>query len=371
VRRLAAAACCIAAAAHAAEPVPLAREVGVDRSKDLSESRVVEDVVIAPIPISNPTVGTGLGVVVMPFYHLGPESPLSNTAIAAGYTSSGSWAVGAAQTTRLRGDRLRIDGLLAYFDLHYRFFGKGAEAGTAGNSVPIEQKATAFVPELLWNTGGRTFLGVRYRGIRVETSLDSGDVPPSLAQPVGDLAGTIMSSGLGPVAVYDTRDNEMSPASGWLVDLRANFAEHSLGSDSSYRTFTLGINHYRRLGPGVLALRAFGCGASERTPLFDLCLYGAGSDLRGYEIGRYRDRTMATAQAEYRFPLHGRFGAVAFAGTGKIAPSFGEMENQPTLPSFGAGLRYLASPRARVNVAFDVARGRDETAAYIYVKEAF
>jgi len=371
VRWLAAAVCCTAAAASSAEPVPLAREVGVDPSKELAQSRVIEDIVIAPIPISNPTVGTGLGVVVMPFYHLGPESPLSNTAVAAGYTSSGSWAVGAAQTTRLRGDRLRIDGTLAYFDLHYRFFGKGAEAGTAGQSVPIEQKATAFVPELLFQIGGRTFVGVRYRGIRVETLLDTDAVPPSLVQPVGDLTGTILSSGIGPVAVFDTRDNEMNPASGWLAEFRANFAEHSFGSDSSYRTFTLGVNHYRRLGPGVLALRAFGCGASERTPLFDLCLYGAGADLRGYEIGRYRDRTMAAAQAEYRFPLRGRFGAVAFAGTGKVAPSFGEMDQQPTLPSFGVGLRYLTSPRARVNIAFDVARGRDETTAYIYVKEAF
>ena len=89
-------------------------------------------------------------VVVMPFYHLGPESPLSNTAVAAGYTSSGSWALGAAQSTRLRGDKLRIDGLLALIDLRYNFFGKGAEAGTAGRSVPINQKAAAFVPELLF-----------------------------------------------------------------------------------------------------------------------------------------------------------------------------------------------------------------------------
>jgi hypothetical protein len=371
VRRLAAAACCLAAAAHAAEPVPLAREVGVDPSKDLAQSRFFEDVVVAPIPISNPTVGTGLAVVVMPFYHLGPESPLSNTTIAAGLTSSRSWAVGVAQSTRLRGDRLRIDGMLAYFDLHYRFFGKGAEAGTAGQSVPIEQKATAFVPELLFQIGGRTFLGMRYRGIRMETSLDNADVPPSLVAPVGDLTGTVMSSGIGPVAVFDTRDNEMNPASGWLADFRANFAEHSVGSDTSYRTVTFGVNHYRRLGAGVLALRAFGCGASERTPLFDLCLYGAGSDLRGYEIGRYRDRTMVAAQAEYRFPLRGRFGAVAFAGTGKVAPSFDEMGTQPTLPSYGVGLRWLASQRARVNLALDLARGRDETTAYIYVKEAF
>jgi hypothetical protein len=370
MRWLAAAACCIAAAVRAAEPAPLTREVGVDPAQQYAQTRGLEDVVIVPIPISNPTVGTGLAVVVMPFYHLGPESPLSNTAIAAGYTSSGSWAVGATQTTRLRGDERRIDGTLAYIDLHYRFFGKGAQAGSAGRSVPIEQRAAVFVPEFLFHVSSRAFVGVRYRGIRVDTSLDSTDAPAELG-PVQNFTGTIASSGIGPVAVFDTRDNEMNPASGWLADFRSNFAEHTFGSDSSYRTFTLGVNHYRRLGPGVLALRAFACGASEHTPLFDLCLYGSGADLRGYEIGRYRDRSMLAAQAEYRFPLGGRFGGAAFAGTGKVAPSFGDMSNELWLPSLGVGVRWLASPKARVNLSFDIARGRDETTAYVYVKEAF
>ena len=39
---------------------------------------------------------------------------------------------------------------------------------SAGNSVPIEQKATAFVPELLFELRKRFFLGVRYRGIKVD-----------------------------------------------------------------------------------------------------------------------------------------------------------------------------------------------------------
>jgi hypothetical protein len=370
VRPLAAAACFRAFAAHAAEPSQLAKDIGVDPSRAVAETRLVEDVVVAPIPISNPTVGTGLALVVMPFYHLGEASPLSNTAVAVGYTSSGSWAVGAAQSTRLRGDALRVDGFLAYINLRYPFYGIGASAGEQGRGVPIEQKAFAFAPELLLQVAKGAFLGVRYRGVRVDTALDTTDVTPGLA-PIVDLSAGIVTSGLGPVAVLDTRDNEMSPASGWLADLRANFAEHSFGSDGTYRTFSASANHYARLGAGVLALRAYACGASELTPLFDLCLYGGGNDLRGYEIGRYRDRAMLAVQGEYRFPLAGRFGAVVFAGTGKVAPGFDQMGSQPTLPGYGAGLRWLASRKARVNLSLDVARGRDDTSLYVYVKEAY
>jgi len=122
---------------------------------------------------------------------------------------------------------------------------------------------------------------------------------------------------------------------------------------------------------GVLAARGYGCKASDRTPLFDLCLYGANRDLRGYVTGRYRDRTMFAAQSEYRFPVAGRFGGVVFAGSGKVAGAFSEMGNEPWLPSYGVGVRWLAAETAKVNLSVDVAKGRDSTGVYVYVKESF
>lgn len=359
-----------AGGALAADPALLSKDMRIEPEKALAEARVFEDVVVAPIPISNPTVGSGLAVVVMPFYKLGADSPLSNTALAAGYTSSGSWGVGAAQSTRLLGGQMRLDGFLGYVELHYDFFGTGAAAGSDGVSVPIVQKGFAFVPELLFAIGKGAFLGVRYRGVRVETSLDTSSAPPQF-QSLPGLSLTVTSSGLGPVAVFDTRDNDMSPSSGILAEIRGNYAGHSLGSDFDYYTYSVAANYYHRAGPGVLALRVYACETSDKTPLFDLCLYGSGSDLRGYQAGRYRDHSMAAAQAEYRFPLGGRFGAVVFGGTGKVAPSFGEIGGQPDLPSVGAGVRWLASPKARVNLSIDVAKGRDDTSVYVYVKESF
>ena len=346
--------------------------MGLDPSQEIAQARIFEDVVVAPIPISNPTIGTGLAVVVMPFYHLGPGSPLSNTALAAGYTSSGSWGAGASQSTRLRGDELRIDGFLGYVEAHYRFYGTGATAGESGTSVPIIQKGWVFSPELLYQVLARTFVGLRYRGLRVETSVEgsTGELPPSIAAALPESI-TVTSSGFGPKVTFDTRDNDMNPAAGVLIDLRTNFASESFGSDFDYQTAELAANYYRRTGRGVLALRGYLCQVSDRTPLFDLCLYGGNSDLRGYETGRYRDQAMFAAQAEYRFPLAGRFGGVVFGGWGKVAPSFGDMGDQLDLPSIGAGLRWLASEKARVNLSVDVARSRDLTSFYVYVKEAF
>lgn len=362
----------LTAGAFAADQTLLNKEMGVDPSKEMVDNRIIEDLVIAPIPISNPTLGTGLAVVVMPFYHLGEGSPLSNTTVAAGLMSSGSWAIGASQSTRLRDDNWRIDGMLAYADVRYRFYGKGADAGTAGESVPIVQKGFLFAPELLYQGLPRTFFGVRYRGMRVETAIEGshGVLPPQIASVLPNSV-TIFSSGFGPRITLDTRDHDMSPSSGALVDLRANLADESFGSDFDYQTFELSGNYYRRAWKGVLGFRAYACRASERTPLFDLCFYGAGSDLRGYEAGRYRDRAMFATQAEYRFPLGGRWGGVVFGGWGKVGASFEDMKNQTDLPSIGAGIRWLAAQKARVNLSVDIARGRDDTGVYVYVKESF
>jgi hypothetical protein len=196
---LAAAACCFAQAAHAADPAMFSKEIGIDPQKDLPDTHLFEDVVVAPIPISN-----------------------------------------------------------------------------SGGRLYLERK-----------------LGRRRAAV--------------------DAAAR--RRGVGPVAVFDTRDNEMNPSAGVLIDFRGNFAEHNLGSDVDY------------------------CRASDNTPLFDLCLFGSGSDLRGYEVGRYRDQRMVAFQGEYRFPLAGRFGAVVFGGSGKVARTFGEMGDEPDLWSVGAGLR--------------------------------
>ena len=154
----------------------------------------------------------------------------------------------------------------------------------------------------------------------------------------------------------------MNPASGVLIDLRANFADEALGSDFDYQTSELSGELLSPPGPGVLALRGYACPVSDRAPLFDLCLFGAGSDLRGYEAGRYRDRAMFALQAEYRFPLAGRFGGVVFGGTGKVARSFGDMGDDR--PAERRRRRALARLRegARQPRASDVARAaRDST----------
>ena len=128
------------------------------------------------------------------------------------------------------------------------------------------------------------------------------------------------------------------------------------------RYFELATNH-------VLAIRGYGRGTSGDAPFFSLASFGSGADLRGYSPGRYRDKLMFALQSEYRWRFTERFGLVAFAGVGGVAPEIGQFDE--LLPSIGTGLRYVLAKQNNVSLRFDAAWGRDEHTFYVGIGEAF
>jgi hypothetical protein len=131
------------------------------------------------------------------------------------------------------------------------------------------------------------------------------------------------------------------------------------------------VNHYQTLGGGVLAWRGYLQWIDGSAPFFALCSFGQGSDLRGYTSGKYRDYAMLAGQAEYRWRLSPRWGVVAFAGAGQIAPSLGAMSTEHLLASAGGGVRFRLGKENPLNFRMDFAWGRDGGALYLAVGEAF
>ena len=328
------------------------------------------DLVIAPIPLSNPTIGSGLAVAAMYLYSLDPGSPSSLTGAGGGYTDSDSWAAGLTQRTYLQGDRYRVNATAAYAQINYDFYGIGSDVGHEGQSIPLRQHGYTLTPELSLRVYGDFYLGARLRYFKVNTELPNTAAPSIAAPTAGALKVT--SSGIGLIASYDTRDREFSPRHGVLVDFRSNVARRDLGSTFDYENLELSVNAYvDAWRSDVIAMRLYACNASGQAPFFDICLFGINSDLRGYVGGQHRDKAMAAMQAEYRATLTSRFGAVAFAGVGAVASSLGRLGNSEALGSVGVGLRYLAAPRQGVTLSLDYAAGRDSEAWYVYIGDAF
>ena len=329
------------------------------------------DFVVMPIPISNPTIGTGLGLGSMFLYPADKKSPISSTTLGGFYTSNESWGAGVAQKTFLYEDRLRLNGLLGYGNINLDFYGIGSNAGDRGISVPITEKGFFFMPEALTRIVGRLYGGLRYRYLEMETVFDLNnlthnqiDAPP--------ITGTVKSSAAGLVVNYDSRDNSFNPYGGTFLDVNAIFAAQALGSDFDYQIYQVAYNHYFTLADRmVLAYRAFGKFTAGKVPFFDLAFFGTHNDLRGYPGGQYLDKMMIATQLEYRWRFWKRWGMVAFAGVGEVAPKVSEFAAGNLLPSVGAGLRFMVSEANRVNTSVYYARGKEGDGVYFYIGEAF
>jgi Omp85 superfamily domain len=351
----------------ATDPTQLDAQSQVDPAQAVSTGG--HNIVVAPIPISNPSVGTGLALTGMLLYKTDPRSPESFTALGAGYLSSHSWLVGAGEKLNFDADLYRLSAGLGYGQVNYNFFGVGA--GASSNGLPLEQRVFGGMLDFRRRIVAALHVGLRWSYADVKTAL--GAIPGPLAPVLSGREVDVKISGLGLVASWDTRDRGFAPTKGTYAEFKSNFASNALGSDLTFQTYSLSWNAYYTLdAPNVLAARIYLCKVSHSAPFFETCAYGSGDDLRGYEAGRYRDHSMVAGQAEYRMRLSSRFGAVAFAGAGSVAGTFGDLFSSTLLPAAGLGLRFLAVPSQGVNISVDYAWGKSGSSGlYVYIGDSF
>jgi len=329
--------------------------------------------VIFPIPISNPTIGTGLGIGTGLLYQMDDASAPSYTGLGAMATSNGTWGVGALQYLSLDEDRYRLFFGLGYASVHYDFFGAGSDAGDRGASIPIIQKGYFTNPWAEVRIAENLYVGLQYRLIEARTEIDFSDQDGAIGRVLEGRQLDFVSSGAGPILDWDTRDDPFWPSQGhWLhADMFAAIGEFL--SYFNYRKGHVSFNYFREVfDDGILAARVAGCFAGGDVPVVDLCLFGAHNDLRGYETGRYRDENALAVQVEQRWKFAERWGLVGFAGAGGVGSDIAEALGAEPLASGGLGLRFQASEDYQVHLAVDGAVNLDgDIGVYFRIGEAF
>lgn len=347
-------------------------EALISHRKDDKKTKLSE-FVIAPFPISNPLLGSGLVVAGGYLFPLSKNDKVSPTSMIGGgsfYTSNGSWLWAVGSKLYLKQDRFRFTGVYGKAQLHYDLYGIGNAAGDLGLSIPVNQGGKALFVETLIRMRGKLFLGPRYQWRNLDAQLKGGTLPLGINIDPIELKST--TSALGIHLQYDLRDNQFYPTTGTLADAVADFFQGNFGSDFSYQTYTFAFNKYLGFAPHqVLAVRVFGCASAGRVPFYDLCLLGMHNDIRGYKAGQYRDKLMLTTQAEYRLELPKRFGLVGFFGIGEVAPDLAKFNNQNLKPAGGGGIRFTVAKKNHVNLRVDYAAGLQGSGVYMGVTETF
>lgn len=181
--------------------------------------------------------------------------------------------------------------------------------------------------------------------------------------------------GLGPGLVYDSRPNALNPRKGFFSEIAYLNYGQSRSTALSFHNIFADFRGYHSVRPNqVLAWQVYGSLMTGSVPFNQLALLGGENTMRGYYLGRYRDKFYAATQVEYRwlpFPFSQRFGAVVFAAVGTVAPSLDQVQFDHLLPTAGTGIRYLLFKKKDVFLRADMGITREGLGFYILTGEAF
>jgi len=323
------------------------------------------DFVVVPIPISNPTLDAGLVAGAAYFYAQSEDErklqPASVTAAAGLYTSNDSRALAVVQQNYWNSDKWRFTGAIGGADLRLSLLPPAQSPG--GSSVDWRINGSFVFAKI-----GRRLRGNWYGGIfaRLVDANQSLEVVASTSD--FDTGSDVRSAGMGMNFEYDSRDMPLNSYSGRHFKLDALFNDETIGSNSTYQSYSAAYRSYHNLTDSVvLAWEIQGCQRGGTAPLWDACTV----KLRGFSATDYLGKVSSSGQLEARWRLSKRWGLVGFAGAGYVGSSFNGIGEHEAIPSYGAGVRFMVLPAKRVNLRLDYARSTDSDAIHVSVGEAF
>lgn len=265
-------------------------------------------------------------------------------------------------------DKHNLFGEISYYDYFYQYFG-------IGNNTLFkdEELYSANFPRIQINYlrkwKSKIFLGGYYHFDFYNISKIEEDGILENSAVVGK-DGSVISR-LGLLVRYDSRDQIFYPTEGSFATLDFAFNTETLGATSNYQGLSLDVSQYYSINRNIFAFNVWTAKQFGDVPFQDLLPLGGGKKARGIVKGRYREKTIALLQAEYRFPIWKRFLGAAFLSYGNVGESYGTIFSNKWKLNYGGGLRFILDKENQSNIRVDIASGSDEINFYFTVNEAF
>jgi len=327
-----------------------------------------------PIPVSNPTVGAGLQAALL---YLHPkkagddsETPSATSGLGGMYTNTDSKVIGVFHDNYFANDKYRLKLVAGVGDLNLDFYGVGDS--TVGSSFSYNIKPMITFAQFMVRVPymESSYIGIKhlYSDAEVEFQFNI-DLPPEyLGLEVPALKFESITSTLGLVYTYDSRNDGFYPSEGINSSLSYNSDDEAWGSGYKFQRLTGSYKQYFSLTETqTLAIKGAISDVDGDPPFYMLSTL----QMRGFATGRYLDNTSASLHAEWRYKFAERWGVNVFAESGKIGDSLDHLINSNAVDSFGLGLRWQPIASKKLNLGVDVAQSSDDSAVYLRVGEAF
>jgi hypothetical protein len=183
---------------------------------------------VAPIVVSNPSIGSGAGATGMVFYDVGGDGdgqPRSSAQMVGAYTHTDSYFVGLLNSLHIRQDQVRSKAGLFHARINNEF------RDPLGGEADFATDVWAAYAQMTYRIQGDWFIGLQGLVSDVQYRPDSPQDADYLDR-VG--AEDTTSGGIGPVVSYDSRDNIHYPSSGTLAEIKGFYKPDAWGNAADY-----------------------------------------------------------------------------------------------------------------------------------------
>ena len=311
-------------------------------------------------PSYTPEASFGVGGAVLASFRMNKQDTISQRSfLPAGLNLSinGTIVVAGAGTFFFNENRFRIYMNYGYRNEPSHYYGKGfekAETIERGDSTTrFHRSYFQLYPRFVWEVRPHFYLG----GLFDLNYTKVSDVNPVMEKDpyFQQFKRKYFNVGIGGLIQYDTRDDVATPTRGMLLGANFKLFGKYLGGAYNYEIIELEYRQFKNIfrPRSTLAWIAKSQIGLGDVPFTELPTFGSPFDLRGYYMGKYRDKSMAYGIVEYRHMFgspakykSGNFwakcGFVAWVGTGTIGETPFDWNKWKL--NFGAGLRFQMQP---------------------------
>jgi hypothetical protein len=288
------------------------------------------------------------------------------------YTQENQYGIWLDHAVYTDQDKWFIFGRARYQSFPLSYYGIGPESPSEFTAL-IDGNYTLLRERIFRELKPSLYFGLEFDFQRLAQANYLETSPGFIAPELGANGSSNLGLGLG--LHYNNIHNAMNPREGVFSEWAFLKYSDQLGSDFNFTTYISDNRYYRPVKENtVFAAQLYGQFTTGEAPFNMLSLMGGESLMRGYYLGRYRDKNLVAGQIEYRmlpFAFSNRLGASIFLAAGQVYGSDSSFDWNGFLPTGGAGLRYLIFPDKDIYTRIDLSYTREGSGVYFYIGEAF
>ena len=327
--------------------------------------------IAAPSLIYTPETSVAMTVAGLRYFRLHEDAQTASLIASGTYTLNNQARIRIVPEISLFGGKGWFEGFMSFAYWPDAFYGVGHDTPKS-NEEDYTSRVYTLDGTLIWQVFSGWSLGFT-SGVRYSNIVRTEDEGLLESASILGSEGAVVLGG-GPVAVWDSRDNRFAPQMGSYFKV-AGLAYSDQRNHTSFSKLELDARQFFPVTQNsVFALQEYATFMGGSAPFQELSRIGDIREIslmRGYYSGRYLDRNLIVVQGEWRYPIARRVSGTLFTGIGVIGDDLTKGSDRSVYESVGAGLRYQASARERINLRLDIAFGRDTSGIYLGIMEAF